>query len=179
MKKIIFCILTIALSCNILYAQLREKDQLLGPTIGLWTSPSEPTFGFNYEAQLSQVGDAALISLGGIFRYAKFRDSYPPSSSFNEYTYTTFGLQSNLNFNRISDGKFVPFIGMVIGYNSVSASHINRNVTVSSTNYTSGAWIWGQAGMRYFFNPSVAGVLRIGAGNFNFNSIELGVDFKP
>jgi hypothetical protein len=32
--------------------------------------------------------------------------------------------------------------------------------------------------MRYFFSPKVAGVLRIGAGNFNFDVIELEVDFK-
>jgi hypothetical protein len=44
--------------------------------------------------------------------------------------------------------------------------------------YTSGAWLWGQAGLRYFFSNNVAGAVRLGLGNQDFYALELGVDFK-
>ncbi|MBK7253430.1 MAG: hypothetical protein IPI04_05810 [Ignavibacteria bacterium] len=42
----------------------------------------------------------------------------------------------------------------------------------------SGLWTWGQAGARYFFSPTVAGVARFGFGNYKFDALELGVDFQ-
>jgi hypothetical protein len=69
----------------------------------------------------------------------------------------------------------------VAGYNSVNSTYTdvtNHGVYVSDVTYTSGAWIWGQAGLRYFFSPSVAGTLRLGLGNNDFNTLEIGVDFK-
>jgi hypothetical protein len=83
-----------------------------------------------------------------------------------------------LNFNRISDRKFVPFVGLVLGYNNISNSYISKSGNFYTASYNSGLWLWGQGGMRYFFSSKVAGVLRIGLGNFNFNVIEFGVDFK-
>ncbi len=176
MKTSIFIIsllLTVSVSAN---AQLKEDDGLLGPSLGLWTSPNVPTFGLNYERQLSQLGDLATISLGGVFRYSSFRDN--PTPDYYNYNYLTFGLQSNLNFNRIGEGKFVPFVGLVLGYNYVNSSYISNNGTVYAAGYNSGLWLWGQLGMRYFFSPRVAGSLRFGTGNFNFNVLELGIDFK-
>jgi len=159
------------------YSQLKEGDGLLGPSLGFWTAPNAPTFGLNYESQLTQLGDVATLSLGGVFRYTSFRDYYY-TSDYPNTNYITLGLQSNLNFNQIGDGKFVPFVGLVLGYNSISNSNVTPGGRVYTTTYNSGMWIWGQAGMRYFFSPRVAGALRIGAGNFNFNVIELGLDFK-
>ena len=170
-KNLIIITLILIISAN-LKAQLKEGDGLLGPSIGFWASPNVPTLGMNYEHQLSQLGDAAVISLGGVFRYSTFKNYYPDRNYYNN-SYITFGMQSNLNFNKISEGKFVPFIGLVLGYN-----YISRNGSVYDVSYSSGFWLWGQAGMRYFFSPRVAGSLRFGAGNFNFNVIELGIDFK-
>jgi hypothetical protein len=159
------------------FSQLKERDNLLGPSLGFWTSPNAPTFGLNYEAQIAQLGDVSSLGLGGVFRYTTFRDNYP-STDYYSYNYLTFGLQTNFNFNEIGDGRFVPFVGLVLGYNSVSSSYVNNSGRVYSASYGSGMWLWGQFGMRYFFSPRVAGSLRFGAGNFNFDVIELGIDFK-
>ncbi len=177
MKKTIFVIILCLMICASLKAQLKENDGLLGPSVGFWTSPSVPTLGLNYEHQLSQLGDVATISLGGVFRYSTFKNFYPDQNYYND-SYITFGLQSNLNFNRIGEGKFVPFVGLVLGYNYINTNYVARNGTVYTAAYSSGFWLWGQAGFRYFFTPRVAGSLRFGAGNFNFNVIELGIDFK-
>lgn len=177
MKKIFLILWVLLLAYTMLSAQIKEGDGLLGPTVGFWAKPNVPTLGLNYEHQLSQLGDVATISLGAVFRYSSFRDNYPYSDYYS-YNYITFGAQSNLNFNKIGDGKFVPFVGLVLGYNSVNASYVSNSGRVYDASYASGFWLWGQAGMRYFFSPRVAGVFRVGAGNFNFDVIELGVDFK-
>ena len=165
-----FCITTI-------FSQLKEGDHLLGPTLGFWAKPNVPTFGFNYEYQISQLGEAGTISIGGVLRYTTFKDTYP-FDDYYDYNYVTLGMQSNLNFNKIGDGKFVPFVGLVLGYNNINATYVKKSGAVYVASYSSGMWLWGQAGLRYFFSPKVAGVLRFGAGNFNFNVVEIGVDFK-
>lgn len=156
------------------FSQLKEHDNLLGPSLGFWPSSNVPTFGANFESQLTQAG-VGTISLGGVFRYTTWRYNYP-INPYYDYNYYTFGVQSNYHFNQIGDGRFVPFVGLVLGYNSISVSNTYPPGTVAS--YNSGFWIWGQFGMRYFFTPRVAGALRFGLGNFNFNTIELGLDFK-
>ena len=177
MKKLILVLTVLLLAYSLLSAQVKENDNLLGPSIGFYTGPGAPAFGLNYEHQLSQLGDVATISLGGVFRYTSYKSFYS-DQNYYQYNYTTFGLQSNLNFNEIGDGKFVPFVGLVLGYNIVNSNYYNNNGIVYTANFNNGVWLWGQAGLRYFFSPKLAGALRFGAGNFNFDVIELGVDFK-
>lgn len=162
-------------------AQLKDGDHLLGFTVGLGLYPDGrgPTFGANFESQLTQAGIGTL-SLGGVFRYYSFSVLYGNGDS-RRVTYTTFGVQSNYNFNEIGNGKFVPFVGLVVGYNNVSQTYtdVRRDgIVVYDFGYQSGAWLWGQAGFRYFFTPAVAGAVRLGFGNFQFNALELGIDFK-
>ncbi len=176
LKKMSAAIIVLLLLTASSFAQLKERDNLLGPSIGFWPSGSSPTFGLNYENQLSQLG-IGTISLGGVFRYTTFRNNFPFNNYF-DYNFYTFGVQSNYNFNEIGDGKFVPFVGLVLGYNSVNSSYVTSNGIVYTSGYNSGFWIWGQFGMRYFFSARVAGAVRFGLGNFNFNTIDLGIDFK-
>src|SRR5258706_12979914 len=98
MKKSFFIIFLSFIICTGLKAQLKEGDGLLGPSVGFWASPNVPTLGFNYEHQLSQLGDVATISLGGVFRYSSFKNYYPDQNYYDN-SYITFGMQSNLNFN--------------------------------------------------------------------------------
>lgn len=176
MRKINLAIIILFLSVVSSFAQLKEKDNLLGPSLGFWPHGSAVTLGVNYEYQLAQV-EIGTISLGGLFRYTTYRNNFP-YSDYYDYTFYTFGFQSNYNFNQIGDGKFVPFFGLVLGYNSINTSYVSTHGYVYYANYNSGLWIWGQGGLRYFFSPKVAGVVRLGFGNFDFNTIEIGVDFK-
>ncbi len=177
-KKIFLISFILFIAAGTTFSQLKERDNLLGPSLGFWTTPNVPTFGLNYEGQVAQLGDVASLGLGGVFRYTTFRDNYPPYSDYYNYNYVTFGFQTNFNFNEIGDGRFVPFLGLVLGYNSVSSNYVSNGGRIYTASYNSGMWLWGQFGMRYFFSPRVAGSLRFGAGNFNFDVIELGIDFK-
>jgi len=159
--------------------QLQEHDNLIGGTLGFWAHKSSPTFGFNYENQITQAG-IGTISIGGLFRYWTYTDNYSNGDS-RKYAFSSFGLQSNYNFNQIGDGKFVPFLGLFVGYNNVNQTYtdVTKHGTYETDiSYSSGAWLWGQAGVRYFFSNNVAGVARLGLGNQDFYELEIGVDFK-
>jgi hypothetical protein len=159
------------------YSQLKEKHSLLGPTIGFWFANSVPTFGGNFEYQTTQLGETGTLGVGGILRYTTFKEE----SSYWEwsYTYVTVGAQVNLNFNKIGNGKFVPFVGLVLGYNSISSSvKYKFSGYTSAAAYGSGLWSWGQGGIRYFVIPNLAVVARFGLGNFSYYAGEIGVDFK-
>jgi hypothetical protein len=159
--------------------QLKEKDNLLGGSLGFWAKGNAPMFGVNFESQLTQAG-IGTVGLGGIFRYYTFTNTYGNGDS-RKYSFSSIGAQLNYNFNQIGDGSFVPYLGIVAGYNYVNNTYtdVTRNaVYVTDISYSSGAWLWGQLGMRYFFSPKVAGSVRFGLGNNDFNTLELGMDFK-
>ncbi len=164
MKTTIFSMLFIMFLAATSFGQLKERDNLMGGTLGFWARNSSPTLGFNYENQVTQAG-IGTIGLGVVLRYSNF-----PNDNSERFANTFVGGQANYNFNQIESGKFVPFLGVVLGFYSSSP---NGNSLKQS-----GLWAWGQAGARYFFSQSVAGVVRFGLGNFNFNALELGLDFK-
>jgi len=169
----------IVLSYSNSNAQLKEKDNLLGVSLGFWGKGQVPTFGVNFESQLTQAG-IGTIGIGGLFRFYTWTNTFSNGDSW-KYTFTSLGFQTNYNFNQIGDGTFVPFIGIVVGYNNVNQTYTDvrrSGVFVSEASYSSGAWAWAQLGFRYFFSPRVAGSLRVGAGNHDFNTLELGVDFQ-
>lgn len=175
-KAVSFLIIILTLTT---FSQLKEKDNLLGGSLGFWAKGEVPMFGINFESQLTQAG-VGTLGLGGIFRYYTFTNHYGNGDS-RKYSFSSVGAQLNYNFNQIGDGSFVPFVGLVAGYNYVNNTYtdVTRNaVYITDVSYTSGAWVWGQFGMRYFFNPKVAGTMRLGIGNNDFNTLELGVDFK-
>lgn len=179
MKNVFASVFLFLLLIQFPFAQLKEKDNLLGASIGFWAKGNVPMFGANFESNIVQAG-SGTIGLGGIFRYYTYNFNYSNGDS-RRYTFTSFGVQGNYNFNQIGDGKFVPYIGAVIGYNSVNNSYTDftkNGIYISDVTYTSGAWLWLQAGLRYFFSHNVAGTVRLGIGNHDFNTLELGVDFK-
>jgi hypothetical protein len=179
MKKLLAAFFALIILSQLSFSQLKEKDNVFGGSLGFWAKGQVPMFGLNFESQITQAG-VGTIGLGGLLRYYTFSAAYSNGDS-RRYSFTSIGFQTNYNFNQIGDGKFVPFLGIVIGYNYVNDTYtdVTRNaVYVSDVSYSSGAWLWGQTGLRYFFSPRFAGSVRIGFGNHDFNTLELGVDFK-
>jgi hypothetical protein len=179
MKKTIYLMVFILCVMASAQGQIKQGDNLLGASVGFWVKGSVPLFGVNFESHVAQLG-SGTVGIGGLFRYYSYTNTYGNGDS-RKYAFTSFGFQANYNFTEIGDGKFVPYLGLVLGYNSVNDTYTDvthNNVYITDITYTSGAWLWGQAGMRYFFSPSVAGTVRLGLGNNSFNTLELGVDFK-
>lgn len=160
-------------------AQLKEGDNLLGGSVGFWAKGTVPMFGLNFESNVTQAG-IGTVGIGGLFRFYTYSVSYSNGDS-RRYTFTSFGVQVNYNFNEIGDGRFVPYFGLVLGYNYINNNYTDvtkKGVYVSDVSYSSSAWLWAQTGLRYFFSPRVAGTVRLGLGNHDFSTLELGVDFK-
>jgi len=175
-------ILTSVLLLNLTqnYSQLKEGNHLLGATLGFSSKSSNIILGANYEYELPQSG-IGLFCLGAVSRYWTYSEEILNNSGKLKYTNFTIGGQANYNFNQIAGGSFVPFVGLVLGYNNVSSKYTayNNNALIGyDQTYKSGLFIWGQAGLRYFFSPKAAGVMRLGLGNFDLSTVEIGFDYK-
>lgn len=176
MKKIII-IMFLFIPMLSLHAQITKGNNFLGGSIGLWTKGNTPVLGASFESIITG-NETGSLGIGGLFRYHGYNEVYN-NGSYRDYNFTSLGFQANYNFTHIGTGEFAPYIGLTLGYNNVSNTYTNKNnVAVGTETYTSGAWIWGQLGARYFFSPNVAGNLRIGIGNNDFYPLEIGVDFK-
>ncbi len=165
MKKILLIVLFLSVPLIATQAQLSQGDNLLGGTTGFWAYNETPTLGINFENQVSQAGIGSF-GLGALARFSNYEQNNYVSKTSNMF----IGGQGNYNFNRIGSGKFVPFIGLVLGLYSSTPGN--------SSSKENGLWLSAQGGFRYFFIPSVAGAARFGLGSHNFNTLELGVDFK-
>jgi len=162
------------------YSQLKEGNHLLGATLGFSSKSSNIILGANYEYELPQAG-IGIFGIGAISRYWTYSEEILNNKGKLKYTNFTLGGQLNYNFNLISGGKFVPFVGLVLGYNNVSSkytSYDNSALIGYDQTYKSGLFMWGQAGFRLFFSPKAAGVIRLGLGNFDLSTIEAGFDYK-
>ena len=176
MKKLIIVIL-LMVPLYTLHSQVKVGDSFLGASIGLWTKGNTPVIGASFESIVAGSGSGAF-GIGGLFRYHGYNETYNNGSS-RDYNFSSLGFQANYNFTDIGSGEFVPYLGLTLGYNNVSNTYVNRNNAVMvNDSYSSGLWIWGQLGARYFFSSKVAGTFRIGVGNNDFYPLELGVDFK-
>src|SRR5688572_5080632 len=125
--RIIFICLFLTLTVSAVNSQINEKDNLLGGSLGFWAKGDVPMFGANFESNVTQAG-IGTIAVGGVFRYFSFSTAYSNGDS-RRYSFSSLGFQTNYNFNQIGDGKFVPFIGAVVGYNFVNNTYtdVTRN----------------------------------------------------
>ncbi len=177
MKKPMIVILLLIVPFLSLHSQIKQGDSFLGGSIGLWTKGNTPVLGVSFESHVAG-SENGTVGIGGLFRYHGYNEIYNNGTS-RDYNFSSLGFQANYNFTNIGSGEFVPYLGLTLGYNNVSQTYTNRNgaLLVNDT-YTSGVWIWGQLGARYFFSSKVAGTFRVGIGNNDFYPLELGIDFK-
>ena len=153
------------------YGGLTPGKNYLGPSIGLGFINSSPMFGVNYEHALDK-----NFGIGGIVRYQSYSEDIGYGVSWG-YTYMFFGAQVNYHFeDLIKDTKWDPFVGLVLGYNSVSVSS-KGTIGNHSASANSGLFFSGHATMRYWLNPDLGIQARLGFGNVE-TSLEIGVDFK-
>ncbi len=177
-----FLVISVILLFNLTqnYSQLKEGNHLAGVTLGYSSKSQNVIIGGNYEYELPQAG-IGIFGIGAITRFWTYSEDILNNTVKLKYTNVTLGGQVNYNFNQISSGKFVPFVGLVLGYNNVSTKYTaydNVSIIAYDQIYKSGLFMWGQGGFRYFFSNKAAGVLRLGLGNFDLSTIELGFDYK-
>lgn len=180
MKYILVLSAILFINLTQIYSQLKEGNHLAGVTLGFSGKSANIIFGGNYEYELPPAG-IGIFGIGAITRFWRYSEDILNNTVKLKYTNVTLGSQVNYNFNQIASGKFVPFVGLVMGYNNVSTKYTaydNVSVIGYDQTYKSGLFIWGQGGLRYFFSNKAAGVLRLGLGNFDLSTIELGFDIR-
>lgn len=179
MKTLTSLTILIVILTSASFSQIKEGEHLLGGSLGFWTRGSTPILGVNYEYILPKAG-IGNFGAGGIIRYWNYVRKYDDNSQY-EYTNLVVAGQFNYNFSEIGTGVFVPYVGLVAGFNNVSEKYVAYNQTSiigKEAEYKSGFIVWGQTGFRYFFSPKIAGSVRLGLGNLDFSTIELGIDYK-
>ncbi len=177
-----FLVISVILFFNLTqnYSQLKEGNHLAGVTLGFSSKSANVIFGGNYEYELPPAG-IGIFGIGAMTRFWTYSEDILNKTVNLKYSNITLGGQVNYNFNQIASGKFVPFVGLVVGYNNVSTKYTaydNVSIIGYDQTYKSGLFMWGQGGFRYFFTKKAAGVLRLGLGNFDLSTIELGFDYK-
>lgn len=178
MRRIFPVFVLSALCMAQLHSQIKPGYHILGPNIGFGTKGSAIIYGANYEYELPQAG-IGNFAAGALLRFWQFSEKFGTYSF--DITSIAFGGQINYNFNQIGTGKFVPFVGLFAGYQNVSTKYTaydSTSLVAIDQKYKSAFQIWGQAGMRYFFTPKIAGVVRLGLGNLDFSTVEIGADFR-
>lgn len=178
MKKLILILPFIFITSG--FAQLKQGYHLVGATVGFSSKTSTLIIGGNYEFTMPQSG-VGLFSAGAMTRYWSATEELTDKSGKFDYTNVAVAGQLNFHFNQIGTGKFVPFVGMVLGFNAVGSKYTafnNNSVIGYDQKYKNGLFMWGQGGFRYFASNKVAGVMRLGLGNFDLSTIELGFDYK-
>jgi hypothetical protein len=180
LKKALLFLFITALCINFSYSQLKNDNHLIGGSLGFSSYNSNAILGANYEYQLPQSG-VGILAVGGMGRYWNFSEKIIDNTAQIEYTNLAVGSQLNYNFNQIGKGTFIPFVGIVVGYNNVSTKYTSYNgkdLIGYDQKYKSGIFLWGQGGMRYFFNKKFAGSVRLGLGNFDLSTVEFGLDYR-
>jgi hypothetical protein len=185
LKKLLLAAISVLVSVIFVsgsFSQLRNGHSVLGATFGFSSKSSSIILGTNYEYMLPQSG-VGLFSVGAMSRYWTASEELSDKSGKFEYTNFAVAGQMNYNFNQIGKGTFVPFVGLVLGFNSVGSKYTSFNNSTNSIigyeqKYKNGLFMWGQGGMRIFASRKIAGVVRLGLGNFDLSTIEVGFDYK-
>jgi hypothetical protein len=138
----------------------------IGPTIGLGGIGSASiAFGGRLEHGIKTLPDLGSGILGVEFSF----DYYSWNCNGPGYTcrakYVPFGATANYHFKIESNDKWDPFLGLGLGYETVSCSYSG----VGNCGYSSALYFIGRAGVRYFFEPRTALYADLGAGAATLN----------
>ena len=146
---ILFCLITFHSS----YAQLNKNDILLGISGAYEVDNKVAISSLNFEFEKFDF-NSAVLGIGASLKYCNF------SGSFNKNSF--IALMTNLNFNKISDGKLIPFIGLTGG-----------------TNFEFSDNLYGiHIGCRYSSSDHILIYAKYGLTNRSPLSPEIGIDYK-
>ncbi len=167
--------LVFVLNTNASQAQFRHGGNWLGPVLTLATDPIG--FGVQYEHGIS-----ANVGIGGIIRYWGHSEDFV----YGTLTASTVVPQFQAAYHFMPGDQLDPYAGGRLGWaiRSVSVDYNPPYTSYSeSDSDASGLFLTAYGGLRYFFNPSVAGNVQLEfrvAGKDYFDSsiqLSVGVDF--
>jgi hypothetical protein len=152
----------------------------VGATVGIGgLNGASASFGGRFEHVFKALPDMGngLLGIQASAEYYSW-SSGGSSSGFSYSTsikYIPIGVTANYHF-KLDEPKLDPFLGLGLGYNVVQCSYSSSFGSGSNTcGYSSGVYLIGKAGARYFFAPNMAAYGDVGVGAATLN---LGLMFK-
>lgn len=159
---------------------LYECDNAAGFTIGYSLRSKILSYGINYEHFFTQ-SKTGLIGLGLTGRFNTNSEDILDNNVKLRTTNFSGGIQFNYHFNTLNVPEFIPFGGIVLGYNNAGTTYKFNSGTIPQGYediHKGQVYFFGQAGFRYFFCRSTAVILIIGTGNTYKSAVDLGFDVK-
>jgi hypothetical protein len=139
----------------------------IGPVVGIGgIGGAGLSFGGRFERAiktLPNLGDGTL-GIEGSVDYWSYNDRF--INIDYGFRYIAFGGTANYHFKVKTNPKVDPFLGLGLGFNSVSSDYVSAS---------SGVYFIGRAGIRYFYKPKLALYADAGAGASTLN---FGLMFK-
>ncbi len=133
----------------------------IGPVVGIGgIGGAGLSFGGRFERAvkaLPELGDGTL-GIEASIDYWSYDDRFVNVDY--GFRYIAFGGTANYHFNVKSNPKVDPFLGLGLGFNSVSSDYVSAS---------SGVYFIGRAGIRYFYLPKLALYADAGAGASTLN----------
>jgi hypothetical protein len=139
-------VIAVLFSSSAVSAQWETGKWFAGPHIGLSGVGSTISFGAGLEK-----GYNKNIGIGGLVDYWSY------GVTGFDYSYFSLAALGSYHFT-LTDTKLDPFLGLGLGYYVVSVDCGSFDCDGSRI------FLAGQAGIRYFFKPTMAGVARVGTG---------------
>lgn len=159
---------------------INECSSIIGPVMEYSLKSKVFSYGINYEYAFAQK-KAGIFTAGITGKYSTDKEDIMDNTAKLKTSVISAGLQLNFNLNNLSAKSVVPFAGMVIGYN-YSATKYEFNNGIEDPLFPDtkkhSLYIFGQAGVRFFFSRSLAFTIRGGTGNIDKSLIGLGLDYK-
>lgn len=159
---------------------INECSSLMGPVIGYSLKSKVLSYGINYEYAFAQK-KAGIFTAGVSGKYSTDKEDIIDNTAELKTSVISAGLQLNFNLNNLSANNVVPFAGMVLGYSysltEYNFNSGNENPLFPDTKKHS-LYIFGQAGIRFFFSRSLAFTLKAGSGNIEKSMLVFGLDYR-
>jgi hypothetical protein len=149
-------------------AQVRKGYSDVGFVVGFGNlRDANLSFGGRYENIFKKLPDLA----NGLLGFELSADVYSYSRSVGSVRYIPIGATMNYHFPIDPSNKVDLFLGAGLGFETVTCSNFGSN----RCGFSSGLYVIGRAGGRYFFTPKTALYADLGAGAATIN---VGLTFK-
>lgn len=146
-----------------------------GPRIWIGNLNGATAIGVQAERGMTEPGQygPGIISAGAGVDYYSWSQSF---ATFGKYSYSVIPVQifSNYHFILEDHPRIDPYLGLALVYQMVSSSWEGAGVAGASASGSSTDFA-GQAGVRYFFSPTLSAQAQIG---FGYGTLGIGATWR-
>ena len=159
---------------------LKNGNLLIGPSLGYSLKSKVFSYGINIEKAFGQ-NHTGIFTAGITGKFSTHKEDAIENTAQLKTRNISFGLQGNFNFNLLKEKKIIPFAGVILGYNNSLTEYEFFSGTsdpLFPETKKHSFYIYGQAGIRFFFTDNAGLTLKAGTGNIYKSQLEGAVELK-